>query len=122
MELLICRLIIPLIVQFAIREDSVIFKILRQTNVGKLADAQALVALMDLIHCDNSKLLTTENFVKDGSGVDIAWNYLLNNKIANVEEADVLLLTGTNSDDLFWLCPEFVQIWSAKAGSKITID
>lgn len=64
---------------------------------GKMADAEALVALKDLINRFNSELLTTEqHFPKEGSGVDIRWNYLLNNKIANVEEADVLLLIGTN--------------------------
>lgn len=62
-----------------------------------MADAEALVALKDLINRYNSELLTTEQpFPKEGSGVDIRCNYLLNNKIANVEEADVLLLIGTN--------------------------
>lgn len=33
----------------------------------------------------------------DGSGTDLRSSYLLNTKIANVEEADLVLLIGTNT-------------------------
>ncbi|XP_012271285.1 NADH-ubiquinone oxidoreductase 75 kDa subunit, mitochondrial [Orussus abietinus] len=64
---------------------------------GKLADAEALIALKDLINRLGSETLATEqNFPKDGSGIDLRSSYLLNNTIANIEEADVVLLIGTN--------------------------
>lgn len=59
---------------------------------GKLADAETLVTLKDLINRYNSE----QHFPKEGSGVNIRCNYLLNNKIANAKEAYVLLLIGTN--------------------------
>ncbi|XP_031364523.1 NADH-ubiquinone oxidoreductase 75 kDa subunit, mitochondrial isoform X1 [Apis dorsata] len=64
---------------------------------GKLADTEALVALKDLVNRLGSEILATEqNFPKHGTGIDIRNNYLLNNTIAAVEDADVVLLIGTN--------------------------
>ncbi|CAL1271247.1 unnamed protein product [Larinioides sclopetarius] len=68
----------------------------------------ALVALKDLLNkigCEN--VYTEEKFPTDGSGnfkkihfllnrSDLRSNYLLNAKIAGVEQADLLLLIGTN--------------------------
>lgn len=62
---------------------------------GKLADAEALVALKDLVNRLGGETLATEqNFPKNFG--DIRSNYLLNNTIAAIEEADVVLLIGTN--------------------------
>ncbi|XP_076183124.1 NADH dehydrogenase (ubiquinone) 75 kDa subunit isoform X2 [Ptiloglossa arizonensis] len=64
---------------------------------GKLADTESLVALKDLINKLGSESLATEqSFPKLGAGIDIRSNYLLNNTISAVEEADVVLLIGTN--------------------------
>ncbi|XP_031844166.1 NADH dehydrogenase (ubiquinone) 75 kDa subunit [Nomia melanderi] len=64
---------------------------------GKLADAESLVALKDLINRLGSETLATEQtFPKHGAGIDIRSSYLLNNTIAAIEEADVVLLIGTN--------------------------
>ncbi|XP_041056273.1 NADH-ubiquinone oxidoreductase 75 kDa subunit, mitochondrial [Carcharodon carcharias] len=64
---------------------------------GGMADAEALVALKDLINRLNSDALCTEEiFPMAGAGTDLRSNYLLNTKISGVEEADVLLLVGTN--------------------------
>lgn len=65
--------------------------------VGKLADAEALISLKDLLNRLGSENLATEQpFPKDGAGIDLRSNYLLNNKIAGIEEADVVVLIGTN--------------------------
>lgn len=64
---------------------------------GGLVDAEALVALKDLLNRLNSDNLCTEEvFPNSGAGSDLRSNYLLNSKIAGVEEADVILLIGTN--------------------------
>ncbi|KAH0621672.1 hypothetical protein JD844_023233 [Phrynosoma platyrhinos] len=64
---------------------------------GGLVDAEALVSLKDLLNRVNSDNLCTEEvFPTAGAGTDLRSNYLLNTKIAGVEEADVLLLVGTN--------------------------
>ncbi|XP_040297534.1 NADH-ubiquinone oxidoreductase 75 kDa subunit, mitochondrial [Bufo bufo] len=64
---------------------------------GGLVDAEALVALKDLLNRLNSDALCTEEiFPNSGAGTDLRSNYLLNSRIAGVEEADVLLLIGTN--------------------------
>ncbi len=58
---------------------------------------KALVALKDLLNRLGSEALCTEElFPMDGSGVDFRSNYLLNTTIAGVEDADVVLLVGTN--------------------------
>lgn len=64
---------------------------------GKLADAESLIAAKDLVNKLGSETLATEqSFPKDGAGIDLRSNYLLNNTIAAVEDADVVLLIGTN--------------------------
>lgn len=65
--------------------------------VGKLADAEALIALKDLVNKLGSEGLATEQrFPRDGSGIDLRSSYLLNNTIAAIEDADVVVLIGTN--------------------------
>ncbi|XP_063286148.1 NADH-ubiquinone oxidoreductase 75 kDa subunit, mitochondrial [Pelobates fuscus] len=64
---------------------------------GGLADAEALIALKDLLNRLNSDVLCTEEvFPNTGAGTDLRSNYLLNSRINGVEEADFLLLVGTN--------------------------
>lgn len=66
---------------------------------GKLVDAEQLVAVKDLLNKLGSESLCTEqNFpTNDGtSGIDFRSSYLLNNSIAATEEADLVLLVGTN--------------------------
>ncbi|XP_074106803.1 NADH dehydrogenase (ubiquinone) 75 kDa subunit [Cotesia typhae] len=64
---------------------------------GKLADAEALVVLKDLVNKLGGEALATEqSYPIDGAGIDLRSSYLLNNKIQNVEEADAVLLIGTN--------------------------
>ncbi|XP_061719332.1 NADH-ubiquinone oxidoreductase 75 kDa subunit, mitochondrial [Cydia pomonella] len=64
---------------------------------GALADAEALVALKDLANKLGSEAACTEqSFPTAGAGIDLRSSYLLNTKIANVEEADLVLLVGTN--------------------------
>ncbi|KAM3854453.1 NADH-ubiquinone oxidoreductase 75 kDa subunit, mitochondrial isoform 3-T4 [Vipera latastei] len=64
---------------------------------GGLVDAEALVSLKDLLNRVNSDNICTEEvFPTAGAGTDLRSNYLLNTKIAGVEEADFLLLVGTN--------------------------
>ncbi|EFX87607.1 hypothetical protein DAPPUDRAFT_192333 [Daphnia pulex] len=66
--------------------------------VGGFADAEALVALKDMLNQLGSESLCTEEvFPMDGAGTDLRSNYLLNSTIAGVEEADVVLLIGTNT-------------------------
>ncbi|KAK0150755.1 NADH-ubiquinone oxidoreductase subunit, mitochondrial [Merluccius polli] len=65
--------------------------------VGGLVDAEALVALKDMLNRLNSDNLCTEEvFPMVGAGSDLRSNYLLNTGIAGIEEADLLLLVGTN--------------------------
>ncbi|KAG5865064.1 hypothetical protein JTB14_006744 [Gonioctena quinquepunctata] len=64
---------------------------------GGFADAEVLVATKDLLNRLGSEALCTEHtFPLDGSGTDLRSSYLLNNKIAGAEEADLVLLVGTN--------------------------
>nr|XP_020490125.1 NADH-ubiquinone oxidoreductase 75 kDa subunit, mitochondrial [Labrus bergylta] len=65
--------------------------------VGGLVDAEALISLKDLLNRLNSDNLCTEEvFPMAGAGSDLRSNYLLNTGITGIEEADVLLLVGTN--------------------------
>ncbi|XP_028661939.1 NADH-ubiquinone oxidoreductase 75 kDa subunit, mitochondrial [Erpetoichthys calabaricus] len=65
--------------------------------VGGLVDAEALVAMKDLLNrLDSDSLCTEEVFPMAGAGADLRSNYLLNTRIVGVEEADLLLLVGTN--------------------------
>lgn len=85
---------------------------------GGFADAESLMALKDLLNRLGSEALCTEEiFPMDGAGTDLRSNYLLNSKIAGkfflldalvgnalrlffavtgVQDADVVLLIGTN--------------------------
>lgn len=68
---------------------------------GGLADTEALVALKDLINklgSDNTTLDTQlgSSSVAPATGVDSRSNYTFNSTIAGAEEADALLLVGTN--------------------------
>ncbi|CAL8309151.1 unnamed protein product [Merluccius merluccius] len=64
---------------------------------GGMADAESLVALKDLLNrLDSDSLCTEELFPMAGAGTDLRSNYLLNTRIAGVEDCDVLLLVGTN--------------------------
>uniref|UniRef100_A0A9J8BK42 NADH-ubiquinone oxidoreductase 75 kDa subunit, mitochondrial n=1 Tax=Cyprinus carpio carpio TaxID=630221 RepID=A0A9J8BK42_CYPCA len=64
---------------------------------GGMVDAEALVALKDLLNrLDSDTLCTEEIFPMAGAGTDLRSNYLLNSRIAGIEECDLLLLVGTN--------------------------
>uniref|UniRef100_A0A7N8YCR2 NADH-ubiquinone oxidoreductase 75 kDa subunit, mitochondrial n=1 Tax=Mastacembelus armatus TaxID=205130 RepID=A0A7N8YCR2_9TELE len=64
---------------------------------GGMADAEALVSLKDLLNRLNSENLCTEEvFPMSGAGTDLRSNYLLNSRIAGIEDCDLLLLIGTN--------------------------
>ncbi|CAB1327598.1 unnamed protein product [Coregonus sp. 'balchen'] len=64
---------------------------------GGMVDAEALVSLKDLLNRLNSDNLCTEEvFPHTGAGSDLRSNYLLNSRISGIEEADLLLLIGTN--------------------------
>lgn len=64
---------------------------------GGMADAEALVSLKDLLNrLDSENLCTEEVFPTAGAGTDLRSNYLLNSRIAGIEESDLLLLVGTN--------------------------
>uniref|UniRef100_A0A0K8TL41 NADH-ubiquinone oxidoreductase 75 kDa subunit, mitochondrial n=1 Tax=Tabanus bromius TaxID=304241 RepID=A0A0K8TL41_TABBR len=64
---------------------------------GNLACVESMVALKDLLNQNGSEILCTEEkFPVQGSGTDIRANYLLNSSLAALEEADVVLLVGTN--------------------------
>lgn len=67
--------------------------------VGALADAESMVALKDLINRLGSENLTVDQPAGDLApiyGQDFRANYSFNSTIANIEEADALLLVGTN--------------------------
>jgi len=64
---------------------------------GGLADAESLVALKDLMNKSGTEnVCTEETFPTDGAGSDLRHNYLLNSGIASIEDADLVLLVGTN--------------------------
>lgn len=64
---------------------------------GGLVDAESLVALKDLFNRNGSENVFTEEFFpSEGAGSDLRHNYLLNTGIASVEDADLVLLVGTN--------------------------
>lgn len=62
---------------------------------GALADAEALVALKDLVNSLGSETLCTEERFPGGVG-DLRSDYLLNAGIAAVDQADLILLLATN--------------------------
>ncbi|OCF55257.1 NADH dehydrogenase (quinone), G subunit [Kwoniella mangroviensis CBS 10435] len=66
---------------------------------GALADTEALVALKDLVNRLGSENTTLDSKLGDvppAQSVDIRSNYLFNTSIENVEDADAILLIGTN--------------------------
>ncbi|CEH17840.1 nadh-ubiquinone oxidoreductase [Ceraceosorus bombacis] len=70
-----------------------------QGVAGALADAESLVALKDLINSLGSENVTVDlpaGQLPPASGVDVRSNYQFNSTIAGIEEADALLLIGTN--------------------------
>ncbi|GLV43195.1 NADH dehydrogenase (ubiquinone) 75 kDa subunit [Carabus blaptoides fortunei] len=64
---------------------------------GGMADAEALISLKDMLNRLGSEALHTEHtFPMSGSGTDLRSSYLLNNRIMGIEDADLVLLIGTN--------------------------
>ncbi|KLO06619.1 NADH-quinone oxidoreductase [Schizopora paradoxa] len=66
---------------------------------GHLADTESLVALKDLVNRLGSDNLTLDQVNGDKApvhGVDVRSNYLFNSTIPGLEEADAILLVGTN--------------------------
>lgn len=61
---------------------------------GGLVDAEALVALKDLCNRLGSETVCVEE--KFPIATDLRSNYLLNTSIASIEQADLILLIGTN--------------------------
>uniref|UniRef100_A0A3B5KKP5 NADH-ubiquinone oxidoreductase 75 kDa subunit, mitochondrial n=1 Tax=Takifugu rubripes TaxID=31033 RepID=A0A3B5KKP5_TAKRU len=64
---------------------------------GGMVDAESLVCLKDLLNrLDSENFCTEELFPMAGAGTDLRSNYLLNSRIAGIEDCDLLLLIGTN--------------------------
>lgn len=66
---------------------------------GDLVEVESLVALKDLANTLGSENLTldqTNGHLPPAHGVDVRSNYLFNSSIHGIEEADVILLVGTN--------------------------
>lgn len=66
---------------------------------GHLADTESMVALKDLVNrlgSDNLALDQSNGDVVPAHGVDVRSNYLFNSTIPGVDEADAILLIGTN--------------------------
>jgi NADH dehydrogenase (ubiquinone) Fe-S protein 1 len=66
---------------------------------GHLTDSESLVAMKDLANrlgSDNLALDQSQGSDPIAHGIDIRSNYTFNSKIYGVEEADVILLVGTN--------------------------
>ena len=64
---------------------------------GSLTDAESMVALKDLVNKLGSEAVCTEqSFPLSGSGTDFRSNYVMNSSIQGVEDADLILLVGTN--------------------------
>ena len=56
-----------------------------------------MIALKDLFNRFNSEnVMTEEEFPTSNGGTDLRANYILNSKVVGIEEADALLLVGTN--------------------------
>ncbi|KAF9777467.1 Ndufs1, NADH-ubiquinone oxidoreductase 75kD subunit (775) [Thelephora terrestris] len=70
-----------------------------QAIAGHFADTESLVALKDWVNrlgSDNLTLDQRGGHSKPVHGVDVRSNYLFNSTIPGVEDADVILLVGTN--------------------------
>lgn len=64
---------------------------------GDLVDVESLVALKDLANSLGSENLALDTIsTPPAHGVDIRSNYLFNSTITGIDEADVILLVGTN--------------------------
>lgn len=64
---------------------------------GALVDAESLVLLKDLVNKLGSENVTTDVKQATGAhGVDIRSNYIFNSTIEGIEDADQILLVGTN--------------------------
>ncbi|KAJ9105335.1 NADH dehydrogenase (ubiquinone) 78K chain precursor, 5-prime end [Naganishia friedmannii] len=66
---------------------------------GHLADTESLVAIKDLVNRLGSENLTVDQPRGDkpiATGVDVRSNYLFNTTISQVEDADAILMIGTN--------------------------
>ncbi|ODV98578.1 hypothetical protein PACTADRAFT_48307 [Pachysolen tannophilus NRRL Y-2460] len=66
---------------------------------GSLADVESMVALKDLINKLGSENLTTDiksNNIPPAHGTDFRSNYIFNSTIEGIEDADQILLIGTN--------------------------
>lgn len=64
---------------------------------GALVDAESLVALKDLANKLGSENVTTDvPQAVDAHGLDIRSNYIFNSTIDGIEDADQILLVGTN--------------------------
>lgn len=66
---------------------------------GHLVDTESLVALKDLVNklgSDNLALDQPQGSQPIAHGIDVRSNYLFNSKIYGIEEADAILLVGTN--------------------------
>lgn len=65
--------------------------------VGGMVDAEAMVALKDLLNRRDAEQLVTEStFPNLGTGVDLRSSYLFNSTINGIEDSDMVLLIGTN--------------------------
>jgi len=65
--------------------------------VGGQADAEAMIALKDMLNRLGSETICTEeSFPTAGSGIDFRSNYVMNTTIAGIEDSDYVLLVGTN--------------------------
>ncbi|KAH6901969.1 NADH-ubiquinone oxidoreductase [Coprinopsis sp. MPI-PUGE-AT-0042] len=70
-----------------------------QAVAGHLADTESLVALKDLVNrlgSENLALDQVNGYAPPVHSVDVRSNYLFNTTIPRVEEADAILLVGTN--------------------------
>jgi len=70
-----------------------------QAVAGHLADTESMVVLKDLVNrlgSDNLALDQPGGYEPPVHGVDVRSNYLFNSTIPGVEEADAILLVGTN--------------------------
>lgn len=64
---------------------------------GALADVESMVSLKDLLNRLGSENVTTDvKQASDAYGVDIRSNYIFNSTIEGIEDADQILLVGTN--------------------------
>lgn len=64
---------------------------------GDLVEVESLVALKDLANALGSENLTVDQLSGvPAHGIDVRANYLFNSTIHGIEEADVILLVGTN--------------------------